>query len=58
MTELLALPIIGLAFIPLFSREVIAPASRNFCDLRWLVLSGLHMERTEQANFSREAGGA
>ena len=32
MTELLAL-------IALFSREVIAPASRNYCDRRWLVLA-------------------
>lgn len=39
MTELLALPIIGLAFVALFCREVIAPASRNRCDHRWLILA-------------------
>jgi|SRR5450830_74430 len=39
MNELLALPIVGLAFIALFTREVIAPASRNACDHRWLILA-------------------
>jgi sterol desaturase/sphingolipid hydroxylase (fatty acid hydroxylase superfamily) len=39
MTELLALPFIGLAFVALFTREVIAPASRNHCDHRWLILA-------------------
>jgi len=28
-----------LAFVALFTREVIAPASRNTCDRRWLVMS-------------------
>jgi len=28
-----------LAFVGLFTREVIAPASRNSCDRRWLILS-------------------
>jgi len=41
MTELLALPIIGLAFVALFCREVIAPASRNRCDERWLLLASV-----------------
>ncbi|WP_296953037.1 sterol desaturase family protein [uncultured Massilia sp.] len=39
MVELLVMPIIGLAFVALFTREVIAPASRNACDRRWLVLA-------------------
>lgn len=28
-----------LAFVALFTREVIAPASRNHCDRRWLIMS-------------------
>jgi len=40
--ELYAVPFIALLFVALFSREVIAPASRNRCDRRWLLLaSGL-----------------
>ncbi|MFK3737347.1 sterol desaturase family protein [Massilia sp. TN1-12] len=39
MIELLVLPVIGLAFVALFTREVIAPASRNRCDQRWLILA-------------------
>lgn len=37
--ELYAFPFIALLFVGLFSREVIAPASRNRCDRRWLVLA-------------------
>lgn len=32
--------LIGIAFIALFTREVIAPASRASCDLRWLRIAG------------------
>ncbi|AVR96789.1 sterol desaturase family protein [Pseudoduganella armeniaca] len=39
MTELLVLPLVALVFIALFTREVIAPASRNHCDRRWLILA-------------------
>ncbi len=39
MVELFVMPVIGLAFVALFTREVIAPASRNACDRRWLVLA-------------------
>ncbi|GGY32932.1 sterol desaturase family protein [Pseudoduganella albidiflava] len=39
MSELLALPFLALAFVALFTREVIAPASRNHCDRRWLILA-------------------
>lgn len=39
MTELLVLPFVALAFVALFCREVIAPASRNRCDRRWLILA-------------------
>lgn len=39
MTELIAVPFLGLAFVALFCREVIAPASRNRCDRRWLILA-------------------
>ena len=39
MSELLALPVLALAFVALFTREVIAPASRNHCDRRWLLLA-------------------
>ena len=31
---------IGLVFVVLFTREVIAPASRSSCDLRWLRMAG------------------
>ena len=39
MTEFYAYPILVLLFVGIFCREVIAPASRNTCDRRWLVLS-------------------
>jgi sterol desaturase/sphingolipid hydroxylase (fatty acid hydroxylase superfamily) len=39
MLEFYAYPIIALLFVGLFCREVIAPASRNNCDRRWLLLS-------------------
>lgn len=39
MIEFYTLPILGLAFVTLFTREVIAPASRNHCDRRWLLLA-------------------
>jgi sterol desaturase/sphingolipid hydroxylase (fatty acid hydroxylase superfamily) len=39
MAELIASSLLGLAFVALFTREVIAPASRNHCDRRWLVLA-------------------
>lgn len=32
-------PLIALLFIGLFTREVIAPASRNACDHRWLIMA-------------------
>ncbi|TWI66425.1 sterol desaturase/sphingolipid hydroxylase (fatty acid hydroxylase superfamily) [Pseudoduganella lurida] len=41
MVELYVLPIVGLAFVALFTREVIAPASRNHCDRRWLILASM-----------------
>src|SRR5574343_555469 len=31
---------IGLVFVAIFTREVIAPASRSLCDNRWLILAG------------------
>lgn len=37
--ELYAYPILALLFVAIFTREVIAPASKNLCDHRWLVLS-------------------
>jgi len=37
--ELYAFPFIALFFIGIFTREIIAPASRNNCDHRWLILS-------------------
>lgn len=40
MAELLAYPFLLLMFVGIFCREVIAPASRNHCDRRWLILSG------------------
>ncbi|NDY93648.1 sterol desaturase family protein [Ideonella livida] len=39
MLELLAYPVLLLVLVALFCREVIAPASRNACDHRWLILS-------------------
>ncbi|NRR29900.1 sterol desaturase family protein [Oxalobacteraceae bacterium] len=37
--EMFAYPVIALLFVAVFTREVIAPASRNHCDRRWLILS-------------------
>jgi sterol desaturase/sphingolipid hydroxylase (fatty acid hydroxylase superfamily) len=37
--ELYAYPFLALLFVGLFCREVIAPASRNQCDRRWLILA-------------------
>ena len=37
--ELYAFPFIALFFVGIFTREIIAPASRNNCDHRWLILS-------------------
>ena len=37
--EFVAYPLLALIFVALFTREVIAPASRNHCDRRWLILS-------------------
>lgn len=37
--ELYVYPIIALLFVGLFTREVIAPASQNHCDRRWLILA-------------------
>ena len=31
---------IGLAFVAIFTREVIAPASKAQCDNRWLLMAG------------------
>ncbi|WP_374536482.1 sterol desaturase family protein [Chitinimonas taiwanensis] len=39
MIELYTYPLIALLFVAIFCREVIAPASRNHCDRRWLILS-------------------
>lgn len=39
MLELLAYPILLLLFTALFTLEVIAPASKNNCDKRWLILA-------------------
>lgn len=39
MTEFYVYPILALLFVGIFCREVIAPASRNNCDRRWLILS-------------------
>ncbi|GAB2479479.1 sterol desaturase family protein [Comamonas humi] len=41
MWEFAAYPLLALMFVALFAREVIAPASRNHCDRRWLILSTL-----------------
>jgi sterol desaturase/sphingolipid hydroxylase (fatty acid hydroxylase superfamily) len=38
--DLIVYPILVLLFIGIFTREVIAPASRNHCDRRWLILAG------------------
>ncbi len=38
--ELLVFPLLGIIFVLIFVREVIAPASRNHCDRRWLILAG------------------
>lgn len=37
--EYLVYPLIALLFVAVFTREVIAPASRNLCDRRWLIYS-------------------
>lgn len=37
--ELYVYPIIALLFVGIFTREVIAPASNNHCDRRWLILA-------------------
>lgn len=37
--ELYAFPFLALLFVGIFCREVIAPASRNDCDRRWLILA-------------------
>jgi sterol desaturase/sphingolipid hydroxylase (fatty acid hydroxylase superfamily) len=37
--DLYAYPLLLLALAALFTREVIAPASRNRCDRRWLIMS-------------------
>lgn len=37
--EILAYPFLALMFVAIFTREVIAPASRNHCDRRWLLIS-------------------
>jgi sterol desaturase/sphingolipid hydroxylase (fatty acid hydroxylase superfamily) len=37
--ELLAYPLLAILFVAVFTREVIAPASRNACSRRWLILS-------------------
>lgn len=39
MLEYLVYPLIALMFVAVFTREVIAPASRNLCDRRWLIYS-------------------
>ena len=39
MLEYLVYPLIALMFVAVFTREVIAPASRNLCDRRWLFYS-------------------
>lgn len=37
--EFVVFPILGIFFVLIFVREVIAPASRNHCDRRWLLLA-------------------
>lgn len=39
MSALYAYPVVMLLFAGLFAREVVAPASRNRCDRRWLILA-------------------
>ncbi|OBU86750.1 sterol desaturase family protein [Chromobacterium subtsugae] len=39
--EFYAFPAIALLFVGIFTREVIAPASRNTCDRRWLALASI-----------------
>lgn len=39
LMEVYIYPILVLVFAAIFSREVVAPASRNACDRRWLVLA-------------------
>ena len=41
MLEFVAYPLLALLFVALFTREVIAPASRNHCDRRWLIMSSV-----------------
>ena len=38
--EIYVYPIMALLFAAIFTREVIAPASRNACDKRWQILAG------------------
>ena len=40
MIEIFAYPLLVLLFTMLFTLEVIAPASKNQCNRRWLILSG------------------
>jgi sterol desaturase/sphingolipid hydroxylase (fatty acid hydroxylase superfamily) len=37
--EIYVYPIIALLFVGIFTREVIAPVSRNHCDRRWLIMA-------------------
>ncbi len=37
--EVFAYPFLALLFVAVFTREVVAPASKNRCDKRWLVLA-------------------
>lgn len=37
--ELYAFPVLALLFVGIFTREVVAPASKNHCDRRWLILA-------------------
>ncbi|GFE79090.1 hypothetical protein GCM10011487_10900 [Steroidobacter agaridevorans] len=39
--EILVYPVVALLFVAVFTREVIAPASKNHCDRRWLILASL-----------------
>lgn len=39
--EIYIYPIIALLFVGIFTHEVIAPASRNHCDRRWLIMATL-----------------
>ncbi|MEO4030623.1 sterol desaturase family protein [Chromobacterium vaccinii] len=38
--ELYAFPALAILFVGIFTREVIAPASKNRCDRRWLLMAG------------------